>query len=368
MRSSTSSSNIDQDIRTVPPGRWLWAVVGAVAFLVVFVAFMELRLAKRGFDATVVDSDALWLKQRARASELGERALILVGASRMQLDLDLDVLTEKSGFIPVQLAVDGSSFMPILDELSQDPSITGTLLVGYQDNDVNIADTNDRAVHLAVEWQQHGTHRHLPDFQTAETFLSDNLRHKLRSYADGARPITSLLLRVMDHSATPQYLETLPDRSRIADYQRVAMPSFYYSRVVRNLGDDVPLKEGMSWIELNAEIQLRIDALKPTEKIAFDRNSHQIATMVKLIEKRGGKVIFIVMPRSGMVLDIDNKRFPRAIFWNNFVAQTKSASINVENYPELSKFQCPDGSHLDSRDRSNFTAALIEVMNSLRSR
>jgi len=360
--SFTSSSEPRFTPRAIPPGRWLLAIASAGFFLLMFVAAMEWRLAIRGFSATVVDSDALWLEQRQKAGDLGNKALILVGASRIQLDLDLDVLHEQTNLVPVQLAVDGGAFTPVLDSLANDPRVTGTLLVGYQDDELNKADGPGRAAQLEAAWEQYTMHAKLPDFASTESVLTDALHYRLRSYADGARPLTSLTSRLLDGNATPQYLITLPDRSRLADYQRVAMPDFYYSRVIRNLGEEVPLRDGMSWNDVATLVQGRIELLNPVEKVAYDDHLRHIASMVKMIEQRGGKVIFVVMPRSGMVKEIDDKRFPRADFWNEFAARVGAESLNVEDYPDLSAFQCPDGSHLDYHDRARFTEILARTI------
>lgn len=355
---STFSSDIAPLSRPIPPGRWLLATASAVALLLAFIAFMETSLSARGFDTTIIDSDALWLKQRQEVSDLGAKALILVGASRIQLDLDLDVLRAHTKLVPVQLAVDGSSFTPVLDGLAKDVRVTGTLLVGYQDDEINSTEKHDRAAYLEKAWEQYNSRAKLPDFASMEATLGDALHHHLRSYADGARPVSSLMLRILDEDATPQYLVTRPDRSRLADYRSVAMPAFYYTRVMRNLDEDLPLRSDMSWSELDATLQQRIDAMKPVQKLAFGDNTRRIAGMVKSIEQRGGRVIFLVMPRSGMVKQTDEKRFPRATFWNEFASQVGAESLNVEDHPALGAFQCPDGSHLDYRDRARFSETL----------
>jgi hypothetical protein len=77
-------------------------------------ALLEYMLAAKGFQATTLDTPQLWIEQRARASALGEEALILVGGSRIQLGLDLPLLRETLPLEPVQLAVDGSSSFAVL--------------------------------------------------------------------------------------------------------------------------------------------------------------------------------------------------------------------------------------------------------------
>ena len=93
---------------------------GAVLVWAAFVGLMELQLAHRRVLPTLVDSESLWIRQRVLASRLQERALVLIGTSRIQLAADLEVLRARSGLEPVQLAVDGSSFVPILEGFAAD--------------------------------------------------------------------------------------------------------------------------------------------------------------------------------------------------------------------------------------------------------
>ena len=106
----------------------------SILILALTVAAFEWELGRLGYVANASESDARWLHERARASQLGPRALILVGASRIQLGLDLEVLRKETGLEPVQLALDGSGGIPLLAGLARDPSIKGTSLVDYYDN------------------------------------------------------------------------------------------------------------------------------------------------------------------------------------------------------------------------------------------
>jgi hypothetical protein len=362
VRSSTSSSDIYLTHRPIAAGNWLRAVCIAVAGLLVVVALMEARLASRGFHTTVLDTDLLWLKQRQRAIDLGDKALIIVGASRVQLDLDLDVLRHDMKLEPVQLAVDGSSFIPVLRDLAQDDRVAGTILVEYEDVQVESAETDDRGKQLVKAWERMPPRRLFPDYAFTEGLLSEFLHEHLRSYADGARPLTSLLRRILDSKATPQYLVTLASRERLADYQKVPMPSFYYNRVARNLGEVVSVKDGMTWDDLDADLSQRIAALQPAPRKIFDANTVLIAEMVRKIEARGSRIYFLAMPTSGLIREMDARRYPRDDYWNSFSGKVGAIEVNAADYADLRVFQCPDGSHLDFRDRARFTTALAGVL------
>lgn len=367
MPSSTSSSETSTFERALPVGRWVPEVMVAVFLSVAFVIVVEAALAKRGFRPTVSDSSQRWMEQRARASALGDRALILVGASRIQLDIDLQVLRHLTGLEPVQLAVDGSSFVPVLEELAGDSNVTGMVLVEFQDH-VMVAPREDRASALVKQWKRdpikpdQSMWRWL-EFEKTEELLTNLLQAHLRSYADGASPINAVTSRLLDRKATPQYLVMSPNRSRSADYRLVEMPSFYYRRVLRNLGKSAPpVTNGMSWSALDVALTEKISTLKVADEGDFPVGIEKMAETVRAIQSRGGAVYFVSFPTSGLVRELDQRRFPREVFWDRFVAIVGAPSIHSHDVPALNQFVCPDGSHLDFRDQANFTESLVDAL------
>ena len=86
---STSNSN-----NRLPTGSWflLWGFTGFL--LLASILFFELRLRSNGLMPGIVDSKNLWATYREKASQLGNSAFIILGASRVQLGIDLDVIKE----------------------------------------------------------------------------------------------------------------------------------------------------------------------------------------------------------------------------------------------------------------------------------
>lgn len=361
MHSSISNSEIYLTHRWIPGGRWLApGLVGLLIFLFAAMS-LEFALAKRGFVPTILDTPTAWATERARASQLGPRALVLIGGSRIQLDLDLRVLGQATGLEPVQLAIDGSSFIPVLAELAEDDRIKGTILVDYYDEVVNDLNRQDGAQANLSEWARHRSRSGVPDFSVAEASLDGLVRRHMRSYADGASPFTSLVSRVLDAHATQQYLIMLPDRERRADYGKVDMPMFYYGRVLRNSGLPAP-ENAHSWPEFDTRVAAGIANLAPVALPNFDQNAKVIAGLVRRIEARGGHVTFVVMPMSGLVRATNERKFPRSLYWDRFVHIVRSPSLNFADVPDLAAFTCPDGSHLDMRSQASFTEALVRAL------
>ena len=180
--------------RRLPSRPWAWTLGGALLMLLATVTCMEVPLARLGFHPGLADSPSMWARQRARVDTLGSRALVLVGNSRMQNDTDVDTLRRETGLEPVQLATGGSSFLPVLEGLAADPGVTGTVLVNFEAGDLARPPQDDMAASYEREYERE-PHSALPDFDSSEAWLSDQLHLRLRSYADGARPLTIECIR-----------------------------------------------------------------------------------------------------------------------------------------------------------------------------
>jgi hypothetical protein len=68
------------------------------------------------------------------------------------------------------------------------------------------------------------------------------------------------------------------------------------------------------------------------------------------------------MPSSGMVREIEERRFPRPLYWDVLVNEIGGTAIRTNGHPAFDGFICPDGSHLDYRDRARFTLALAREL------
>ncbi|WP_089978515.1 hypothetical protein [Luteibacter sp. UNCMF331Sha3.1] len=329
------------------------------------IAGQEFWLASRGFVPTVVDSASSWAHERERASTLGSDALILVGSSRMQLDVDLGTLGDLTGRPTVQLAIDGSSFVPVLADLAADDRVRGAVVVDYQDHVVGDVHRHDSAETYLAEWNRVRDRPFMPDFATTEKVLSGFVHDHLRSFADGASPFDSLTLRLLDPQATPQYLITLPGRERRANYARVQMPQFYFARVMRNAGI-TQTPQATSWREFNDALARQIDTLSVSSMPAFATNAATVAGYVRQIERRGGHVVFVMFPRSGLVRAADERLFPRGRYWSAFAKAVETTTLDYRDVPAMATLVCPDGSHLDESDQVTFTRALVNAVPALR--
>ena len=109
------------------------------------------------------------------------------------------------------------------------------------------------------------------------------------------------------------------------------------------------------------EYQQAILNIKPANNQAFLKGLDALMRLILMIEKRGGKVILVRFPTDKLIWEIDNRTYPRDIFWNELEKRHPN-TIHFLDYPSLSKYDLPDGSHLDYRDKKSFTKALMKII------
>jgi hypothetical protein len=83
------------------------------------------------------------------------------------------------------------------------------------------------------------------------------------------------------------------------------------------------------------------------------------AAAVHRIQTRGGKVVFLRLPMSGPLKQLEDRATPRAGPWNQLLKLSAAPGIYFEDYPELASFVCPEWSHLSEADSILFTHRLI---------
>jgi hypothetical protein len=354
VRLSISSSN-----DRLPTGNWLFLWLGITFLFFIGVYSAEMHIRHLGWRPSVADSAELWIEQRKLASAYGKAAIILVGASRIQLGVDLDAVKELTGLQPVQLAIDGTAYVPVLENLANDLSITGTIVVSVNASSIrrgNQDDTSTRWVNYYDTIQDKGVEPYKIIHNKVASLLNSHLVMRLQ----GAKPITVIKKLAFSGPSGGNYLITHPTRSRDADYAKVKMPQFYAGRLQRHFGGKPLIAGAISFKEFIDTYQKAISKSEPMDLAPFNIDLDYLLSLTKKIEKRGGSVIFVRFPSDKLVWEIDEKRYPKKLFWSKMSAY-HSKSIHFKDFPSLSKYSLPDGSHIDFRDKVKFTQSLFSI-------
>jgi hypothetical protein len=325
-----------------------------VGLLLVLVAEGVIRLA--GGVPNVRDTAELWARQRGRASALADDALILVGSSRIQLGMDLSEIERLSGKRAVQLAIDGSTYLDVLDHLADDSTVTGTLLISSNLRKLYDNGQNERPRQWIAFYDKE--YRNL---------WSPSIEQRLKAYLQSTSalyanliPIDALgpLLMKQVRLADP-YLKTLPSRERNADYSKVRMPDAYVKRVLRQLGHAIPPKTYSNMDEFGRTVIKVAEAHRNEFHFEPEQLRHVEKALQKL-KQRGVKVAIIQFPVSGLMEALNDIRYPKQV-WDEATAPLSATIIDYRDYPQL-RFKLVDGSHLDIRQKREFTRRLTMIL------
>lgn len=312
-----------------------WASVWCCAALVFLGLTVSLEWVWRshGHQPSVADGARLWSWTRNRVSRDPAQSVVVLGDSRIQLGFDVPTARQQLNRPVVQLAIAaGWSPLVALEELASDQMFHGQVIAGVFPGWFESPAALLHEQYLAY-------HRgNLAVFDGFEAWVGAEIGSRLvikRSSCNLRTTVSSILHRRF-LAPVPETMDV--DRQIHADFSKVDLPKLR--------------KKGL-------KAMLAIRSEQPMELVSSTWHAvvNRYRVAAQQIQQRGGKVTFVCMPRS----ELEETIYPRVQFWDVFaqavtpVAQT----IHFEDYDDLRTFECPDMSHLDTKDVSRFTQSLL---------
>jgi hypothetical protein len=332
---------------------WLAGGVLVLLALVPVEGFWRLR----GHAPTVNDDAALWMLARSAVRPNDTSDVVLLGASRMQQGLDLDAFARVfGGRKPVQLAVTAATFMPVLNDLSADESFRGIAICdimpflfypgGFA------TDASDAAGPSLASTPADYVRRFHNTTGFSGRFATPLLERRLRTLVQ-----QTLVLRQAALVPTAGNLADWWDkRSLPPPSRRVMMPDRSEKADYRSLDAEVLERTKQWWVVRNRVL----GAAAGPEEVQSGLNV--LEHMVRRIQGRGGRVVFIAFPISGVIAEMEERNIPRSRYWDVLASYTSALTIHFRDYSELASFECLEGSHLDFRDATRFTEAFAKIL------
>ncbi|MEO6365287.1 MAG: hypothetical protein ABIO38_04455, partial [Luteimonas sp.] len=117
-------------VRDIPLQPWNRIFIVALVLAALLLGAWEWHWRAFGATPGYRNSDGQWAQQRRRINAGEGDGTVLIGSSRVLFDVQLPVWERVAGERPIQLALEGTSPLPILEDLAADPDFTGRLLVG----------------------------------------------------------------------------------------------------------------------------------------------------------------------------------------------------------------------------------------------
>ena len=117
-------------VRDIPAQPWDAILLGMLTLLLVLGTAWELHWRAWGVLPGYRNSNGEWAQQRRRIDQGEGGKTVLIGSSRILFDVQLPVWEKAAGERPIQLAMEGTSSLPVLEDLAADPQFIGQLVVG----------------------------------------------------------------------------------------------------------------------------------------------------------------------------------------------------------------------------------------------
>jgi len=310
----------------------------AIVIVATFVGAWEMLARNAGLGPTLVDNKTLWADNRHQLNKQGQDAIVLLGGSRLHRAIDVETMSERFARPVFQLAVEGSSCLPVLEDIAVDPRVTGTVLISVTpalmfNRKITQLDTGRQARYVA-NYRRQSLARRLD--QKLSLFLQEHLALR-----------------------TPQAQPAVVIAELIETGQ---MPAPHYMTLSRDRVPDVDLDlmpQEQSDENMVAVFRRHVTPYSGQEFAPF---ADYIAALVGLLRQRGANVIFLQLPAAGSVRNYEEETFPRQGLWNALESSVDATFIHYEDYPQLTGFVGRDGSHVESGQMVEFTARLSELL------
>jgi hypothetical protein len=313
-----------------------WAL--ALTLLLLAVGSWEALIRSAALGPEFADNRALWVSTRHKLNSYGADAIAVLGASRVQRAIHPETLAQELGGQVAQLAVEGTSAIPLLEDLAVDPRFRGTVIFS-----VAPAFSFNRRLSKLDAGDQAGWVAHYRS-QSRSRRMEHNLRLTIQGLfafrspdAAVTRVLPDLLLR--GRLPDSDFKTTFADRSVSIDYskfKRTANPQ----RIVDMYLENTAAYEADEFADL----------------------INYVSAIVTILKVKNCRVIFLRLPSGDIVRDLEREMFPNERFWGYMQDKLDAEFIHYEDYPALKGYLSVDGSHIASENSAAFTRALANVI------
>lgn len=324
------------------PGNWGRTWLLTIVFSLLILSSFEALWRYKGFVPSVVDDRNLWSMERNKVGK-SPKEIVLVGSSRSRSDISIEDLESfAKEYKVVQLAVDSSCANEALKDLGNDDGFRGIVLCDLTEECVLFGEENDLSVKGMVEYRRNEFGLNARLNRQISTYLQQKLV-VLDPYLSVPKVLAQIVLK--GQLRKDKYWLTHANRSQSLDYTKLDIVEYRAKRL--------------------EYVTHRMKVLEPKiSEEEFLSKFFELENAVERIQRRNGRVVFIFFPMGEERWRINEKYFPRDRFWEQLEKATSATVIHFRDIPQLSVFSCPDESHMDYRDRREFTISLYrELLN-----
>lgn len=352
MPSSTSSSEnraaMSRFDRALPSDAIKPAAVIGLLVMIVLMSGWEMYWRADGSVPSYRNSEGLWAIERRRIDNGEGDKTILAGSSRMFFNTQLDVWEREAGERPIQLSLEGTSPVSLMEDLAEDPDMTGTLIVGVA----------GELFFTGFEFRGSAYERYANE--TPSQWLGQQISMLIEPYLafyHGDYSLFTVIKRQPFPRREGVFFEM--DVRRLATYTQDRNARMY-SKVETDPEYAEIAKEIWAQFYRPIDEMSEEDLAKGKENLNTQIDRAVAAT--KKLQEKGVEVIFVRHPFEGIYDLIEPTYFPRAGSWDVLIEKSGALGVHFMDHPEMQGYRLPESSHLAAEDSDRFTAALYRVI------
>ena len=321
-----------------------------LVLVLTFIVGWELYWRNQNLGLSFNDDESLWAHTRKEIYHSSPSRPVIIGSSRVKFGIDLATWEAATGEKPIQLALVGTAPRPLLTDLANDPNFKGTLIIGVTEGLFFTPDGSfpEREATKRVDFY--------PKWSLSQqiSFHINRVLEPRLCFLDEQR----LALRPL--------LTNLPIPPRPGTWGGPKFPREF--SVTTFDRQDVMTDAMVADTAIQHQVQavwLDIGAHSPKQTMPDAMLTGILNSVKKSIDQiraRGGQVVFVRMPSDGPFYEVEKMSHPREKYWDRLLSHTRTPGIYFADYPALSKYRCPEWSHLTPKDAVTFTQDFIPIL------
>ena len=320
----------------------------ALLVTVVLMLAWESWVRSEGVKPAYRNSDGQWAEQRRRINQGAGDGWVFTGSSRVLFNTQLSVWERLDKRAPVQLALEGTSPVTVLEGLADDDDFTGKVIVG---------------VAPGLFFSGYELRRGAIDRYQDET--------PTQWFGNQISMLAEPYLAFYNHDfAFPAILrrQSLPAREGVVFKLEVRKLSNMEHDRNTQLWDRLVNDE--AYRELAKKIWAQYwmplaDLPPPVREGLLESRTKQLdraVTATRTLQARGAEVIFVQMPYEGHYAVAETDIAPRDLTWDVLLEQSGALGLHFQDYEEMQGYWLPEWSHMTGDEADRFTEAFYGLV------
>lgn len=302
------------------------------------------------YRASLEDDRYLWAKERHKVETASQQEVVLIGSSRTGFNFNTHVWEDVHGIKPINLSTDGKPPGPFLDDIVNNTSFNGTIIIGI----TPLFWFNKAQNQMWQKAQIWVDHYHNETYaQKLGYFISKPLQRNLVM-------LTASELKFYNDLDLKSIINRISIPGRIEEEQ--PLYNFSYHDEDRNLMMFPKMIEDPNFAK---KIQDVWDEFLPylPEYELVENDMPEIfdyyKTVITKFKNRGGKIIFVRHKTEESWNKYVKKMLPRDKVYDPFMEDVNCPSYHFEDYQFMSKYTLPDWSHMYYTDALTYTNDIV---------